>query len=82
MAEDMQYLTTVPQLPPTDGNVIVHNHVRPEGFTATWGPGWAGWRAWLSKPGPDLIECDCGWAPQAGDHYRKRGVGYPGRNDG
>jgi hypothetical protein len=66
----IRYITYVPARPPKDGKVIVHNHVHPENFHRRYEPGLRGFRAWLSEPGPNLVLCDCGWAPKAGDHYR------------
>jgi hypothetical protein len=62
------------------GMVLVHNHVRPEGFPDV--PlGLSGFRAWLETLGQHLIACQCGWAPKVGKHYRVKEVGYAGRND-
>jgi hypothetical protein len=88
MADDMEYLADVPMRPPEDGRVIVHNRVEPLNFYPMWKPGRDGFRAWLSdrgwtsSEGRTLIQCDCGWAAQAGDHYRVRDVGQAGMDDG
>ncbi len=64
-----------------EGMVLVHNHIRPEGFPDV--PlGLDGFRAWLEPHGQGgLVACQCGWAPKVGKHYRCKGVGYAGRND-
>jgi hypothetical protein len=69
-AHGMEYLRTVPDAVPA-GRVVVHNRVRPAAVL-----GERGFRAWLQAPDADkLEECDCGWAPRLGTHYRVRGVG-------
>jgi hypothetical protein len=70
----IRYILYVPARPPTPGKVIVHNNVHPENFHPRYEPGLRGFRVWLSEPGPDLVRCDCGWAPKAGDHYRLDGA--------
>jgi hypothetical protein len=71
------YLSGVPRpMALAPGEVIVHNHVRPARVLATRGFG-----AWIAAPDDDdhdgidpggyrVVRCDCGWAPQLGDHYR------------
>jgi hypothetical protein len=59
------YLTELPEaLPP--GLMLVHNHFRPARL------GSRGFRAWLQEPGNNLLGCDCGWAPELGQHYTVR----------
>jgi hypothetical protein len=60
------YLSKIPtadQVP--DDLVVVHNNVYPVARRL----GMRGSRAWLQQPA-DLAVCDCGWAPEAGTHYR------------
>lgn len=50
------------------GLVVVHNHVRPARRLGT-----RGFRAWLQAPDDRVTVvtvCECGWAPEVGDHYR------------
>jgi hypothetical protein len=50
------------------GMVLVHNHVRRIARSST-----RGFRAWLQPPAANLVECDCGWRPELGAHYRVAG---------
>jgi hypothetical protein len=64
-----EYPLSIPQagnIPP--GKVLVHNNVQPAGRQGT-----GGFRYWL-QPADDerLTVCDCGWAPESGEHYRMR----------
>ena len=62
-------LRRIPDTVPA-GQVVVHNHVTP-----TRHPGSRGFRAWLAAPDPDRLEaCDCGWAPELGQHFRIAGI--------
>ena len=54
----------------SEGDVLVHNHVRPEGFLPDTPPGTDGFRAWTQARDDRLALCDCGWAPAVGPHYR------------
>jgi hypothetical protein len=45
--------------PPPAGYILVHNLPDSHGF-----------RAWWTKPGDELVLCDCGWRPDLGEHYR------------
>jgi hypothetical protein len=59
------YLEALPSAIPT-GRVLVHNFVRP-----TRRLGSRGFRAWLdSADRADLVRCECGWAPELGEHFR------------
>jgi hypothetical protein len=64
---DVEYLSKIPTKIP-DGQVVVHNHVRP----TTRRLGSRGFRAWLAEPNERLVVCDCGWAPELGEHYRSK----------
>jgi hypothetical protein len=48
--------------------VLVHNHIRRTARSNT-----RGFRAWLQPPAANLVECDCGWRPELGSHYRVAG---------
>jgi hypothetical protein len=52
-----------------DGQVLVHNHAKP---AKTQGA--RGFRFWFQAlDGPvRVVPCDCGWAPQLGEHHRPR----------
>jgi hypothetical protein len=55
-------------IPP--GRVLVHNHVRPEGFHARTVPDFQGFRVWFQDPAPRrLRRCRCGWAPHLAHHF-------------
>lgn len=58
----------VPRSVPAD-RVLVHNHVWHRPGTPV---GTRGFRAWTQPVDsePPVVECDCGWAPRAGVHYR------------
>jgi hypothetical protein len=62
--EVVKYLSTIPAEVPA-GWVVVHNNVR-----ATGRLGSRGFRAWLTGPSDRLSVCECGWAPELGEHYR------------
>ena len=60
-----EYLQKLPDSIPAN-KVLVHNSVRP-----TRRLGARGFRAWLSpKDREGLKLCDCGWAPELGQHFR------------
>ena len=64
----IEYLDKLPAtIPP--GKALVHNNVRP-----TRQLGLRGFRAWLADPDDNRRapreECDCGWVPELGTHYR------------
>jgi hypothetical protein len=61
-----QYLAELPEVVPAH-LVLVHNRVRP---TRRFGA--RGFRAWLQSSDDSLVPCDCGWAAELGQHYRKR----------
>ena len=47
---------------------LVHNHVRPSRRLGT-----RGFRAWVQEPDRlTLCVCECGWAPELGQHFRTR----------
>ena len=64
-----EYLTTVPSAGEVPaGHIVVHNRVRPARRLGT-----RGFRAFLTARDPQRYEsCDCGWAPEVGEHYRVR----------
>ena len=50
------------------GQVVVHNHIKPARII-----GARGFRAWLeSRKAKNITVCDCGWAPELGQHFRVR----------
>ncbi len=62
----MEYLDKLPTAVPA-GRVLVHNNVRP----VERRQGTRGSRYWLYPPDPVKLEvCDCGWAPELGEHFR------------
>ena len=65
----MRYSSTSIILPEviSAGHVLVHNSVRP--YPGHGHPD--GFHVWPSPPDtPDLVVCDCGFAPKLGPHYR------------
>jgi hypothetical protein len=62
----MRYLSRIPRKLP-QGQVLVHNRVQPASPI-----GMNGFRIWRQSLAdkPKLTICKCGWAPQAGVHYR------------
>jgi hypothetical protein len=60
----VDYLSKLPKSLPDDGRVLVHNRVTP-----TRKLGSRGFRAWLAAPDEKWVACDCGWAPELGQHY-------------
>jgi len=62
----MTYLSALPKALPGD-RVLVHNRVRP-----TRSLGSRGFRAWLQNDTDNLDQCDCGFVPELGTHYRVR----------
>ena len=61
-------------LPPDDpiftrGVSFVFRHELPSSTDASS----RGFRAWLAEPNERLVVCDCGWAPELGEHYRNKG---------
>lgn len=68
----MIYLSQLPATIPA-GYVLVHN-LRPgrrRGAPGSRISAASGFRAWLSAPDPKRWEpCSCGWAPEAGQHFR------------
>ena len=58
---------TIPRQRPPAGRVLVHNHVR---HTPAFVCGQNGFRAWTQVKTRRLVRCACGWAPEAGTHYR------------
>ena len=66
-----RYIPYIPRAVPA-GKIVVHNHVRPEGFPNV-PVGWEGFRVWLDVPTPKdyrVTGCRCGWAPHLKKHYR------------
>jgi hypothetical protein len=68
----VRYLTGIPRKPLPVGRVVVHNHVRPEGFHARYPLGLNGFRAWTDDLDPDHHEpCSCVWAEgRLEQHYQ------------
>jgi hypothetical protein len=65
MAE-ARYPTRIPreaEIPP--GLLLIHNRVRPARRQGT-----RGFRYWLAPADDRCVLCECGWAPEAGAHYR------------
>ena len=48
-----------------DGQVVVHNHLRPRMHF-----GRSDFRGWLQVPTDCLVPCDCDWGPHLKTHYR------------
>ena len=63
--DGLGYLSVIPGCVP-DGQVVVHNSVRP-----TRRLGSRGFRAWreAAPPRDALKPCGCGWVPEFGAHY-------------
>ena len=62
----MEFLRQIPTDIPV-GKILIHNSVKPAARL-----GDSSFRAWLDKPGPQHVECSCGWAVGLGKHYRVR----------
>lgn len=75
----LRYLARTPLMRPAEGEIVVHNHVRPPGFPNIK-VGFNGFRAWLAGEGDpshpeyggeyEVERCPCPWAPEIGEHYR------------
>lgn len=65
LPESVEYLQKIPAATPP-ARVVVHNHVQPP----TRRLGLRGFRAWFAPLSDRLEVCDCGWAPEIGEHYR------------
>lgn len=66
----MRYVVRIPKQRPDNVPadwLLVHNHIR---HTARTRVGHNGFRAWFAPPNPTLVQCDCGWAAEFGQHYR------------
>jgi hypothetical protein len=60
-----RYPRRLPKAVP-EGKRLVHNSVRPSRRQGVRGA-----RFWLAdSDAPNLIACDCGWAPELGMHFR------------
>jgi hypothetical protein len=68
MADSPDYPRSIPLTIP-DGQVLVHNHVRPARRQGT-----NGFRFWLQESSHLLKRCDYGWAPEWALHYRVNDV--------
>jgi hypothetical protein len=68
--DELWYLFRLPDSVPDDGQVLVHNNIRPRRRLGLWG-----FRAWLQAPSCGLEPCPCGWAAELGEHYRRREAG-------
>jgi hypothetical protein len=71
---DREYLTRLPKALPQDGRVLVHNTIRP----VTRRQGWRGSRYWLQSADDTLEPCNCGFAPELGQHHRVRSASPTG----
>jgi hypothetical protein len=60
----LEYLNRLPKTIPA-GRWLVHNQVRPSRIGGTRGS-----RMWLATDPELLAPCNCGWAPELGQHYR------------
>ena len=68
----MTYIKTIPKGPLPEGQVLVHNQVRPQRQL-----GMNGFRAWTQKLDADLEVCPCHWAGvnlHGLTHYRVKAV--------
>lgn len=63
------YIDQLPKAVPA-GWILVHNPVRPRRKNQS--PNADGFRCWLTAPDSKYEVCDCGWAPQMGEHFRGR----------
>jgi hypothetical protein len=70
MSVGAEYLFKIPKSIP-DGRWLVHNQVT-GGITPHRRSGVNGFRFWLAESSERLERCDCGWAPELGQHYRVR----------
>jgi hypothetical protein len=52
---------------PPAGFILLHNNVKHGPRTRQ---GTNGFRAWFSVPSAEHLDCDCGWRPELGKHYR------------
>jgi hypothetical protein len=66
---EIEYLRSLPKTVPA-GKVLVHNQVYPVARRQ----GTRGSRYWLRPPSDRFEVCDCGWAPELGEHYRLAGA--------
>jgi hypothetical protein len=77
MSDDMHYLSRTPKSVPKrvreQGEILSHN-VKWSGQEEI---GIKGFRAWTCTPEPQLTLCDCGWAPEAGEHFWRYAVTTP-----
>ena len=71
---DREYPTRLPKALPQDGRVLVHNTIRP----VTRRQGWRGSRYWLQSADDTLEPCNCGFAPELGQHHRVRSASPTG----
>jgi hypothetical protein len=65
----VRYLTDIPRKPLPPGQLVVHNHVRPQPRL-----GMNGFRAWIARSAEEgdfrVVRCACTWAPELAEHYR------------
>jgi hypothetical protein len=62
---DIDYLEEMPTVVPA-GKILVHNNVVPAKRIGS-----RGFRIWYVVPdSAKYVVCDCGWAPELGEHYR------------
>jgi len=62
---DIDYLEEMPTVIPA-GKFLIHNNVVPAKRIGS-----RGFRIWYVSPdSTKYVVCDCGWAPELGDHYR------------
>jgi hypothetical protein len=61
----VEYISRIPASVPA-GKVLVHNHVR---WSQRARPSRRGFRAWLDRPRPYHVQCQCDWARHLHKHY-------------
>jgi hypothetical protein len=62
---EIEYLEEMPTVVPA-GKIVVHNNVVPAKRIGS-----RGFRIWyVAADSSKYVACDCGWAPELGEHFR------------